>query len=66
MVEMLLNCFICAINNAANSPGVANWVGHQIVIDNNYVYQELAAPDGHVARRFRISNSWTSWMFSTL
>lgn len=61
----MINCFICAINSAANSPGDANWVGHQIVIDNNYIYQELAAPNGHVARRFRVNNSWTSWEFST-
>lgn len=61
----MINCFICAINSAANSPGAANWVGHQIVIDNNYIYQELAAPNGHVARRFRVNNSWSSWEIST-
>ena len=60
----LINCFICAINSAANSPGSANWIGHQIVIDYNYVYQELTTQDGTVARRFRTNGVWGSWNFS--
>ena len=58
-----INCFIAVLTGALNSPGGGNWVGYQIIIDDNYVYQELRTTDGTLAWRFRLNGEWSTWAF---
>ena len=56
-----INCFITALSGTLNAPGGGNWVGHQIIYDDNFVYQELRTTDGTLALRFRLNGKWQPW-----
>ena len=62
----LMSGFIFIIGEeGTNAPGGGIWVGTQIVIDSNFIYQELHAINGNTAKRFRFNGAWQQWSFST-
>lgn len=61
-----INCFIVVLAGALNAPGGGNWAGHQIIYDDNFVYQELRTTDGTLALRFRLNGEWQTWRFQVL